>query len=189
MQTPVRGYGLGLYILTEHGRLIVEHNGRDAGYRSHLIRYPDEPLAVALLGNILLEDDEMTKRLVRKVADVYLGAPLAAAPQHPAEASHVPFTPANPAEYVGRYYSDEIDTVYDIILHGASLQVTRKKYDPTPLRPLFGDNFKMQKNFSNVLTQGALQFSRDGMGRVNGFRIDDNSSAECITNFRFTKLQ
>ena len=42
MQTPGLGdYGLGLFIAQRGGIYVVEHDGRDAGYRSHLICFPD----------------------------------------------------------------------------------------------------------------------------------------------------
>jgi CubicO group peptidase (beta-lactamase class C family) len=200
MQKPVansNGYGLGLFISKEKGRRIVEHNGRDAGYRSHLIRFPGQKLAIALLGNVLLENIE-TDDLVRAVAAVYLKHKSVAAPQDAAEAplettggtSAHPLKPADATEYLGRYYSEEIDTIYQIVLKGSSLQIVRKKYDPTPLYPLARDKFTMDDNFSNVLTTGALHFGRDARRKINGFRIDDTTpgSGNRLANFRFSKL-
>src|SRR5262249_28528227 len=42
MQTPVPNsgiYGMGLYVHSVSGRKVIEHDGVDAGYRAHLIRW------------------------------------------------------------------------------------------------------------------------------------------------------
>jgi CubicO group peptidase (beta-lactamase class C family) len=201
MQTPVaksNGYGLGLIIDTDDsGRVTVEHSGEDAGYRSHLIRYPEQRLAVALLGNVLLEKIQ-TADLVRQVAAVYLERKRAAAGEDSgttsaaaaAKTAAAVSAPADLKEYVGQYYSEEIDTVYEIALQGVSLQIRRKKYDPCPLDAISGDEFKVARNFSNVLTSATLQFSRDAHRKIDGFRIDDATPApnNRLVNFRFSRL-
>ena len=201
MQTPVaksNGYGLGLIIDTDdRGRVTVEHSGEDAGYRSHLIRYPGQQLAVALLGNVLLEKIQ-TADLVRKVAAVYLERKRAASGQDAgttsaaaaAKTAAAVSAPADLKEYVGQYYSEEIDTVYEIALEGVSLQIRRKKYDPSPLHAISGDEFKVARNFSSVLTSATLQFSRDAHRKIDGFRIDDATPApnNRLVNFRFVRL-
>jgi len=111
---------------------------------------------------------------------------LAEEPQDVAESPGVSFTPADPTEYVGRYYSDEIDTTYEIKLTGSSLKITRPRYDPTDLTPLALDKFKIS-NFSVVLTLATVQFSRDAGGKINGFRMDDVSGGNRLTNFPFIR--
>jgi CubicO group peptidase (beta-lactamase class C family) len=199
MQTPLaqsEGYGLGLIMGSYKGLPTVEHSGEDAGYRSHFIRLPEQQLAIALLGNVLLVNID-TADLVREVADVYLRPKRAAARQAsakataeaPATASAVAAAPADLKQYQGRYYSEEIDTVYEVVLDRSSLQIRRKKYDPTPLHPMGGDKFGMD-NFSNVLTSATVQFGRDAHRKVEGLRIDDATPApnNRLANFRFTRL-
>jgi CubicO group peptidase (beta-lactamase class C family) len=65
-------YGLGLMISAYRGLNTVEHNGRDAGYRSHLIRFPDQHFAVACLCNRTLPTDVYLRDLALRVADIYL---------------------------------------------------------------------------------------------------------------------
>jgi CubicO group peptidase (beta-lactamase class C family) len=65
-------YGLGLMISKYRGLDVVEHDGRDPGYRAHLIRFPDKHFAVASLCNLALPDNTLPGALVRKVADIYL---------------------------------------------------------------------------------------------------------------------
>jgi CubicO group peptidase (beta-lactamase class C family) len=76
MQTPGRlnggaavDYGLGLAIGNYKGLKIVEHGGSDAGYRSHLMRFPDQRFSIACLCNL---GAAAPNQFARKVADIYL---------------------------------------------------------------------------------------------------------------------
>jgi hypothetical protein len=91
-------------------------------------------------------------------------------------------TPANLAEYTGRYYSDEIETTYTVKVQGSSLAITRPKYPATYLEPVFRDGFTM-KNFSVVLPSATVRFTRNALGHIDGFLIDGGR----IRNFRFIK--
>src|SRR5262249_21382940 len=100
METPIAHsgiYGLGLYVHKDNsGRRVIEHDGRDAGYRAHLIRWPDQKLTVALLGNIALPDSVTTGVLVSRVAEVFLSPPTLPAPG-PGPAAPVPVPIGNAA--------------------------------------------------------------------------------------------
>jgi hypothetical protein len=86
-------------------------------------------------------------------------------------------TPAKLAEFAGNYYSDEIDATYRIALKDDKLVLTRKKAPAVTLQPSFRDAF------STLSILGTVRFTRDGEGRVNGFRI----SAGRIRGFNFVK--
>lgn len=62
-------YALGLHIGAYRSLNIVEHGGADAGYRSHLLRFPDQHFSVAILCNLNTLAPGM---LARRVADVCL---------------------------------------------------------------------------------------------------------------------
>jgi CubicO group peptidase (beta-lactamase class C family) len=62
-------YAFGLAIDEHKGMKMVEHNGAFAGYRSDLIRFPDQKLAVVLLGNTSAIN---ASQLTRQIADVVL---------------------------------------------------------------------------------------------------------------------
>ncbi len=62
-------YAFGLSVSDYRGLKVVQHSGGDAGYRSHLMRFPEQHFSVAILGNVsILNPSELAKR----VADVYL---------------------------------------------------------------------------------------------------------------------
>lgn len=191
MQTPGLGdYGLGLFILNQSGIKIVEHNGRDAGYRSHLIRFPDRNLSIALLANLALPNTlaTLTFTLVRKVANLYLGTSLTAPMPPPPPITAPGPTPANPGEFTGQFHSDELDVTYTLGLKGMAVQVMREKYAAVTLSPLSdADTFKTTSAFSNVLSLVKFTFYRE-QGQIAGFFMDDISGGDQLSNFKFRKV-
>jgi hypothetical protein len=72
----VLDYAFGLVHGTYRGLKTVEHAGSDAGYRSDMIRFPEQHLSVAVLCN---SADTNPNRLTQQVADVVLAKEIAAA--------------------------------------------------------------------------------------------------------------
>lgn len=64
-------YASGLVVRRYRGLLSVEHGGSDAGYRTHMLRFPQQRLAVLLLGNAA---DLNVGDLAHRIADLYLDA-------------------------------------------------------------------------------------------------------------------
>jgi CubicO group peptidase (beta-lactamase class C family) len=62
-------YASGLGTRNYRGLPAVEHGGIDAGYRSHILRFPKQRLSILMLGNAA---DLATGELARRVADIYL---------------------------------------------------------------------------------------------------------------------
>jgi len=191
MQTPARlsngttfPYGFGLELTSYRGLKTVEHDGRDAGYRSHLLRFPDQHFAVACLCNLALRDSNLPGKLARSIADVYLAdllgptpaqpPPVVAAPRQPA--------PADLSKYTGRYYSEEIDATYVIKMQNSSLVLTRPKFPAADLEPHADDTFKTD-HFSEVYPLATLRFTRDAQGSVSGFFLD----LDRAKNVQFTR--
>jgi CubicO group peptidase (beta-lactamase class C family) len=190
--TGPTGYGLGLFFQDYRGLRTVEHDGSDAGYRSHLLRFPEKRFGVACLCNLALPDGSLPGDLARQVADVYLFDQPAPARVAQASGDSVPIVPqraqSDLQEYAGRYYSEEIDTAYEVKLHGQSLGIVRSKYPATNLVPTGDrDRFTMSK-FSVVLAQASVQFKRDGRGQITSFRMKDDTGIGRISNFKFAKV-
>lgn len=62
-------YAHGLVAVDYKGLKLVEHSGSDAGYRAHLMRFPDQKFSVACICNAA---NTIPGQLSRQVADIYL---------------------------------------------------------------------------------------------------------------------
>ena len=73
-------------------------------------------------------------------------------------------TPAKLTEFAGVYRSDEIESVYRMVVHEGSLRLERLKSRPSTLQPVVVDTFATQV--------GTVRFVRDATGTVSGFVLD-----------------
>ena len=72
------------------------------------------------------------------------------------------------ADYVGRYYSDEIETFYTVALEDGALSLsTRRMREPVTLSHANGDAFTGGRRVTGVA------FERDAEGAVTGFSADN----------------
>jgi CubicO group peptidase (beta-lactamase class C family) len=67
----VHGYALGLMIGPYKGVRQVGHSGSTAGYRAHLVEFPDQKVAVGVLCNV---SSGAATQYAQSVADLYLGS-------------------------------------------------------------------------------------------------------------------
>lgn len=72
-------YAFGIVVDEHRGLPIVEHSGGDAGYSTHLVRFPQQHLSVTVLCNLNSVD---AHALAMQTAEIYLGLP----PEKPANA-------------------------------------------------------------------------------------------------------
>jgi CubicO group peptidase (beta-lactamase class C family) len=68
------------------------------------------------------------------------------------------------AEYVGSYYSPELDVTYQVVRKDTALVVRRRRRGDAPMIPMFADAFR-------VYDVGMMRFVRDHAGRVTGFHL------------------
>ena len=66
-------YAGGLVVTKYRALKIVEHAGEDAGYKAHMMRFPDQHFSVATLCNLASINPGA---LNRKIADIYLASEL-----------------------------------------------------------------------------------------------------------------
>jgi CubicO group peptidase (beta-lactamase class C family) len=71
------GYGFAWFVDTRHGHRLVGHGGRWQGFTSHIARYLDDGLTIAILTN---QGNCDPQRIVDEVAAIYLAKPTAARP-------------------------------------------------------------------------------------------------------------
>jgi CubicO group peptidase (beta-lactamase class C family) len=98
-------YALGLFISTHRGLPIVEHGGALFGYRTELLRFPQQKFSVITLCNLGTSNPG---RLSYQVADLYLAGQLS--PEPPASAT--PSVDAQP--FAGWYRNLDSHSVLEI---------------------------------------------------------------------------
>ena len=176
-------YALGLNIGEYRGLKTVGHSGSWRGFRSHLIRFPEQKFGVVILCNL---DTFNPLRLTEKVADLYLADVLA-----PVEETSEPekaaasaedtksetLTPAQLAEFEGDYYTEELDTTYSIRVHENQLVAQHIRHDDILLTHT-DDHF-----LGNTWFFPEIHFTRDNTGRVTGFRLTGGR----VKNLHFQK--
>jgi CubicO group peptidase (beta-lactamase class C family) len=146
------------------------HNGMSGGFKVHLIRYPDQHLAIAVLGNMrTFWPDEVGEQ----IAELYLSEEMEALEEPtagggPPRSRPEPYVPTREQllEYVGEYASEEMDAVYTLSLEGERLVMTHMRYDPIGLRPTAADEFA-----GNVWFIRRVRFERDEEREITGLRI------------------
>jgi CubicO group peptidase (beta-lactamase class C family) len=89
-----------------------------------------------------------------------------------------PFKPTEKMleEFAGEYRSDELDIVYRLRIDGGVLKLERLKNRAAALVPQVADTF--------ASPAGALRFTRDGAGRVDGFMLE----AGRVRGLRFRRM-
>jgi CubicO group peptidase (beta-lactamase class C family) len=172
-------YALGLQHGTYRGAHTVTHGGSLAGFRTILLRVPDERFSAIVLCNV---SSANPAALAQRIVDVYLGARL----QPVATAARPAGAPANRArdgatrassgndgasvvvlsDYAGAYESDELQVTYTVRIEGDSLVVERPPATRLSLRPTARDTFAMGR------AGAVVRFTRDAAGTVTGFALD-----------------
>ncbi|MDN2708139.1 serine hydrolase [Janthinobacterium sp. SUN118] len=97
------GYGGGLDIGAYRGLKTIDHSGADAGFRSYLVRFPDQQLTVVIMGN---GADVQASRLGQRIADIYLDGQLQPLPKpmpNYSDGVQVPLAPARLDALLGTY--------------------------------------------------------------------------------------
>jgi len=131
-------YACGLVIGRYKGLETVEHSGGDAGYRSHLLRFPAQHFSVAVLCNLSLNPSQ----LVRQVADLYLASELKPEPAKPEEPA-VKLAPDEVAGKAGIYVNPDGDVIRRFVAEGGSLRIRPGASGPgLELRALSDSRFK-----------------------------------------------
>jgi CubicO group peptidase (beta-lactamase class C family) len=159
-------YALGLEMGTYRGLAIVEHDGGLFGYRTEILRFPEERFTVLCLCNLASANPS---DLSHKVADVYLEKKLrpAAAPT-PAATANV----ADPGAFVGKYFNEQNHSTTLFARSGANLMVGN-----TILRAIGSNRFEVPGGpiavFENSDGLMKVSINRDGDITAVGVRIEE----------------
>ena len=96
------GYASALVIGSYRGLKTVEHGGGDAGFRTELLRFPDQHFSVIALCNAA---EANPGSLARQVADIFLAAKMEEVPNNP-RPTEIKIDPHKLDAYVGMYALD-----------------------------------------------------------------------------------
>ena len=175
-------YAFGQSIGEYRGLRTVDHGGSWRGFRSTLLRFPEQRFAVVILANLSACEPA---GIARRIADLYLGDLMSpetseAKPADVTEASDqgaTRLTPEALAALVGDYHAAELDTTYTIVLRDAQLVAQHFRHDDIPLTQA-GDQF-----VSDAWFFPQIRFTRDAADGVVGFTL----SGGRVRNLRFDK--
>jgi CubicO group peptidase (beta-lactamase class C family) len=100
-------YAMGLVLGNYRGLPIVEHGGALFGYRTELLRFPEQKFSVICLCNIA---SAVPENLARKVADIYLADKLKPEASALKRSSNESFP--DPATFAGKYLDPRTHLMY-----------------------------------------------------------------------------
>jgi CubicO group peptidase (beta-lactamase class C family) len=151
-------YAFGLVIGEHKGLKTVSHSGGDAGYRSHVVRFPEQQFAVVVLSNL---GSFNTSRIARDVADVYLANVIKKKEKKtkPAEKKEVEFDTSLYEKFGGKYYF-EPGLIMTITQEKNQLMLQRNGRTKVKLIPESHTEFSIQNR------DGKLAFHLNNIGDV-----------------------
>ncbi|HEX6279204.1 MAG TPA: serine hydrolase [Pyrinomonadaceae bacterium] len=76
--------------------------------------------------------------------------------------------------FAGRYFSEELETFYDLSVEDGKLNIRHRRFGPVTLTHTNGDNF------SGTLPVSQVVFSRDAEGKVTGFEAGNGRARGII---------
>ncbi len=166
------GYGYGIGVLSYRSLRVNWHSGHDAGYRAFTAYFPDQKFGIAVLSNFYSINP---MNLGKKIADIYLFDSMSpASPEIPrTEEDQKPKPPRSfslnkkqLAEFAGEYQSEELETIYHILLVDDRLVIRHWRNEDVLLTPVAPDQFAGDHEFAEV-----LRFLRNPDDRIIGFRL------------------
>ena len=174
------GYAFAINNGEYRGLKTVSHGGALAGFRSHLVRFPEQKFSVVIVAN---RADANPGDRSYQLADIFLKDKLAPVPprtgkpeagkEAAAELSGAPTVIKN-ADYPGNYFCEELDVSYSLFEEDNVLKVkipsmSAKKFEVIAADQLTADGI-------------TFYFTREN-GKVTGFRLD----AGRVKNLSFVK--
>jgi CubicO group peptidase (beta-lactamase class C family) len=162
-------YALGLEISSYRGLPIVEHGGALFGYRTEILRFPEQKFSVICLCNLASAN---SGALSRKVADIYLKPALAPAPPQATEESAQTPAGSDAHTLAGKYENSRDHSAIQFSFAENTLQVygmSLKSAGPDRFLTPFGPTVTFEKKGGKT----AVKVENDGKIMFEGNRIDE----------------
>lgn len=167
-------YGYGLGITNFRGHKVVLHSGQDAAYRVADFYFPGEKLGIAILSNYYSIDPlkygyEIAGYFLKEVSNANETGEVenknksgSRRKPHNYKASH-----SELKSYEGKYFCDELETMYTIVLSEGILKAKHWRNEDTELHIIERDLFEGNQYWFHKIT-----FVRDNKNRITGFKLD-----------------
>lgn len=154
-------YGFGLFIDEFRGLRRVHHGGSDIAHRSTFMTFPDVRGGVVVLSN----NASFSGAIPTAIAETFLADELAAAaeatPEKAAEQEAWSPDAAELEAYAGRYFSEELETFYTIVIDDDKLVLRHRRFDDIVLTA-----GSKPDSFTGGFPVAEARFERDGDGQV-----------------------
>jgi CubicO group peptidase (beta-lactamase class C family) len=182
-------YGFGLFVGEHRGLTQVWHPGAAVGHRAALLYYPEIDAGVITVSNHggfdaggpSTPSTQHAGGIPAKIAELFfknhMGEPQAntgrdaTRDNQPGSEAQSSWTPseADRAAYVGRYFSEELQTIYTVAMEGEQLVARHHRLGTIPLTPVEADTFCGA--FPVPIIPFGLRFVRDNAGNVTGLTV------------------
>lgn len=170
-------YGAGLFLGQRYGQLRIEHSGATASYRADLEAFPASALSIAWLSNTSAFDGK--GNILQGVEELFFaksgsgtgGVP--GAGNVPADIPPYPLSVSSMQSYTGKYYSEEAQAGFTVVVKADSLYLYRSPQTMIPLTATGKDRFKTDvwgfsgENGEVVFLPGSRQMTIT-VGRAKG---------------------
>jgi CubicO group peptidase (beta-lactamase class C family) len=170
-------YGLGLWLSEYRGLRIVEHSGGTFGYRTELLRFPEQRFSVAVLCNVANADVE---GLARKVSDLYLETQLKPETKDTPGSNGLP----DPAPYAGTYLDPRTHMTYTFTAVNGNMMAWGAQLRRLGLNE-FSDLVGNPITFNNADGTMSVTLTLQGETYFSGERVPDIHLSESMLS-RFT---
>jgi len=117
----------GQFFRNYRGLPLYNHTGGDAGFRSYLVRFPENKLSIILLSNES-DFDRLGNGLA--IAEFYLKdklQPIGTKKNQSLKDEPIEQFKSNLSDFVGEYYSQELATKYQLKIKGSKLVMTHRR--------------------------------------------------------------
>lgn len=173
-------YAFGQAVGKYKGLNAYSHGGGDAGYRTYLLRFPDQHFSVSVFSNLASFDPggisyELADRYLAK--DLVVEKEKATPPPAEPPAQEIPFDAAGVklTEFTGTFYSPELETSYTLVVENDTLRAHHQRHDDLNLIPSKVDGFN-----TNFL--GDLQFTRNNKQQITGLKASNGRVRNLVFN-------
>lgn len=178
-------YGLGLWLGEYRGLKTVEHSGGTFGYRTELLRFPEQKFSAVILCNIASADVE---GLARKISDLYLKKELRSEADATARSQVYP----DPAPFAGTYLDRRKHMIYtfaatngNLMGWGSKLQrLGANEFSDLVGNPIVFKDLKGTMTATLTL-QGETFFSGN---RISPMELNESALARFAGNFHSDEL-